>query len=70
MGTIEQTRALLTVDDVAALLAVSRKSVYRYADELGGFRVRGFLRFDRERVDAWLAEQRAAAAAKRRGSAS
>lgn len=53
---------LLTADDVAALLAVPRSSVYEYArrmlDPLPSLRIGRHRRFDRGAVERWLAGQR------------
>ncbi len=53
---------LLTADDVAALLAVPRSSVYEYArrlhDPLPSLRIGRHRRFDRRSVERWLAAQR------------
>jgi excisionase family DNA binding protein len=54
---------LLTAEDVAALLAVPRSSVYEYArrlhDPLPSLRIGRHCRFDRASVERWLATQRA-----------
>ncbi len=54
---------LMTADDVAALLAVPRSSVYEYARRLHtplpAIRVGRHLRFHRADIERWLAEQRA-----------
>ena len=53
---------LLTADEVAALLAVPRSSVYEYArrlhDPLPSLRIGRHCRFDRASVERWLAAQR------------
>ncbi|HEX8205604.1 MAG TPA: helix-turn-helix domain-containing protein [Solirubrobacteraceae bacterium] len=53
---------LLTADDVAALLAVPRSSVYEYArrlhDPLPSLRIGRHRRFDRGSVERWVAGQR------------
>lgn len=48
-------RDYLTVADVAALLQLSEKSVYRLAQrgELPGFKAGGSWRFRRQDIDAW-----------------
>lgn len=48
-----------TVADVAALLQLSEKSVYRLAQrgELPGFKAGGSWRFRRQDIDAWAAAQ-------------
>jgi excisionase family DNA binding protein len=47
----------LTVADVAALLKLSEKTVYRLAQrgELPGFKAGGSWRFRRRDIDAWAA---------------
>jgi excisionase family DNA binding protein len=45
---------LLDVDQVAALLCCSRKSVYRRARQLGGLKLGSRLRFRAEDVSAYL----------------
>jgi excisionase family DNA binding protein len=53
---------VLTVDEVAALLRVNRKTVYaafRRGELAGGRRIGGTIRFCRERVLEWLAEGQA-----------
>ena len=56
---------LLTVEQIAQLLNVSRDYVYDHAEALGAMRLNdapnGPLRFDPETVAAWLAERRVAA---------
>ena len=53
---------LLTADEVAALLAVPRSSVYEYArrlhDPLPSLRIGRHRRFDRRSVERWLVAQR------------
>ena len=53
---------LMTADQVAALLAVPRSSVYEYArrqhEPLPSLRVGRHLRFHRADIERWLAEQR------------
>ena len=48
---------LLTVDDVAALLTCSARTVRRLADDgtLHVVRIRGLVRFKRDEIDAWIA---------------
>jgi len=52
---------LWTADDVAALLAVPRSSVYEYArrlhDPLPSLRIGRHVRFDRAAVERWLPGQ-------------
>jgi|CXWL01.1.fsa_nt_gi excisionase family DNA binding protein len=55
----EQLSEVLTADEVASLLRVSRKSVYtffRKGEIPGGRRIGAALRFSRTRVLQWLAE--------------
>jgi excisionase family DNA binding protein len=58
---VELDRPLLTADEVAALLAVSRSSVYEYArrqvDPLPSLLIGRHRRFDRRTVERWLAAQ-------------
>jgi hypothetical protein len=52
-ATGEEKRAedqLLTVDEVATLLSVSRNWVYNHADAIGGYRLGKYLRFSWPRV--------------------
>jgi excisionase family DNA binding protein len=53
----------LTVKDVASLLNVDEKTVYRLAKrgDLPGFKVAGSWRFKRDDIDAWIEKQKAAA---------
>lgn len=53
---------VLTVKDVAALLRVDEKTVYRLAKkkELPGFKVAGAWRFKRDDIESWIEEQKAA----------
>ena len=57
---------LLTADDVARVLRVPRSSVYEYARRLHrplpAMRIGRHLRFYRSEIEAWLLEQRGAAA--------
>jgi excisionase family DNA binding protein len=52
----------LSVREVAALLSVDEKTVYRLAKkrELPGFKVAGAWRFKREDIDSWIERQKAA----------
>lgn len=56
-------RPLLTAEEVAALLAVPRSSVYEYArrrtDPLPSLLIGRHRRFDRRTVERWLGEQAA-----------
>src|SRR5688500_6335815 len=57
---VELDRPLLTAEEVAALLAVPRSSVYEYArrrvDPLPSLLIGRHRRFDRRTVERWLAE--------------
>jgi predicted DNA-binding transcriptional regulator AlpA len=53
-GTPKAER-LLKVDEVAALLSVSRWFVYDHGDELGLVKIGGSNRYRRERVEAYIA---------------
>lgn len=52
----------LTVQQVAEILSVNERTVYRMVSkgELPGFRVAGNWRFLSEDLEAWIAEQKAA----------
>jgi len=52
----------LTVKDVAVLLQVDEKTVYRLTQkgELPGFKVAGAWRFKRADMDAWVERQKTA----------
>jgi len=52
----------LTVQQVAEILSVNERTVYRMVSkgELPGFRVAGSWRFLSEDLEAWIAEQKAA----------
>lgn len=52
----------LTVREVAVLLSVDEKTVYRLAKKraLPGFKVAGAWRFKKEDLDAWIERQKAA----------
>ena len=49
--------ALMTVDDVAAAISCSARTVRRLADDgtLHVVRIRGLVRFKRDEIDAWIA---------------
>jgi excisionase family DNA binding protein len=51
----------LTVREVATLLRVDEKTVYRLAKrkDLPGFKVAGAWRFKRDDIDAWIEKQKA-----------
>lgn len=56
---LEQLPQVLTADEVAQLLRVSRKTVYssfKRGEIPGGRKVGSALRFSRDRVIQWLAE--------------
>ncbi|MDQ3741247.1 MAG: helix-turn-helix domain-containing protein [Actinomycetota bacterium] len=59
--SIALDRPLLTAEEVAALLAVPRSSVYEYArrrsDPLPSVLIGRHRRFDRRAVERWLAAQ-------------
>lgn len=52
----------LTVKEVAQLLRVDEKTVYRLAQKkkLPGFKVAGAWRFKRDDLDRWIEQQKAA----------
>lgn len=52
--------ALLTVEDVAALLGVHRQTVYRLKDKPGGipaYKIGGRVRFRAEEIEAYIKAQ-------------
>lgn len=53
---------ILTLDEVAAYLKVTKRTLYRLAQDgkLPAFKVGGSWRFKREAIDAWIQEQMAA----------
>ncbi len=53
---------VLTVKEVAALLRVDEKTVYRLVKkrELPGFKVAGAWRFKRADIESWIEQQKAA----------
>ncbi len=55
---------ILTLPEVAKLLKVAEKTVYTMAqkNELPAFKVRGQWRFKRTDIDAWIEQQKTAAA--------
>jgi len=59
---VDLSQTLLNADDVAALLAVPRSSVYEYArrqrDPLPSVAIGRHRRFIREDIEAWLAAHR------------
>lgn len=54
--------AVLTVKEVAALLRVDEKTVYRLVKkrELPGFKVAGAWRFKRTDIESWIEQQKVA----------
>jgi excisionase family DNA binding protein len=54
--------SMLTVKEVATLLRVDEKTVYRLAKkrELPGFKVAGAWRFKCEDIESWIEKQKAA----------
>lgn len=54
--------SVLTVKEVAALLRVDEKTVYRLVNkrELPGFKVAGAWRFKRDDIESWIEKQKAA----------
>mgnify|MGYP006267626525 CR=1 FL=1 len=54
--------SVLTVKEVAALLRVDEKTVYRLVKkrELPGFKVAGAWRFKSEDIESWIEKQKAA----------
>ena len=59
---------ILTVPEVAQLLKVAEKTVYTMAQrgEIPCFKVRGQWRFQKKKLDAWIAEQTDAASKRRK----
>ena len=64
MSHLSLAEPLLTANDIAALLAVPRSSVYEYArrlhDPLPSIAIGRHRRFYRSDVERWLSEQRSA----------
>jgi len=56
------TQPALTVRDVAALLSVDQKTIYRLVTkgEIPGFKVLGSWRFQRHDLDEWIQERKKA----------
>jgi len=50
VGEMKREEQLLTVDEVATRLSVSRNWVYNHADAIGGYRLGKYLRFSWPRV--------------------
>jgi excisionase family DNA binding protein len=66
MTTLEQLQArrgLLTAEDIAALLNISEKTVYRWSKSgsLPSVRIGTLVRFEPAAVSSWLRERGAAA---------
>lgn len=61
LGAVSMDQAL-TVKEVALLLSVDEKTVYRLTQkgELPGFKVAGSWRFKRVDMDAWVERQKSA----------
>ena len=51
---------LLTIEDLAGYLNISRRTVYRLLNEgtLPGFRVGSHMRFKRDEIELWLENRR------------
>ncbi len=54
-------RQLLTLEEVAELLRLGKRTTYRMAKEgeLPAFKIGGAWRFDRADIDRWIEEQKA-----------
>jgi excisionase family DNA binding protein len=70
MSTAEQSRSLLTTRQVADRLGLSMPQVRRLYGDLGAFHIGRLVRFDPERVDAYLAARMAEADERRAARAS
>ncbi len=57
---VEQTTPAMTVRDVATLLAVDEKTIYRLAQQgkLPGFKVAGTWRFQLPDIQVWIDQQK------------
>ena len=68
---VEMMDQALTVKDVALLLQVDEKTVYRLTQkgELPGFKVAGSWRFKQADMDAWVERQKTAVKASLKGVA-
>ena len=57
---MEAKEKLLTLDDLAKFLNISRRTVYRLlkASDLPAYRVGGHMRFRRDDIEKWLDNQR------------
>ncbi|MGH2964232.1 MAG: helix-turn-helix domain-containing protein [Solirubrobacterales bacterium] len=58
----------MTAAEVAERLGISLRTVRRLQGELGGVHIGRSVRFDPERVNAWLAERMAEGDAERNGA--
>ncbi len=58
-----EVESAMTVRDVATLLNVDEKTIYRLVTkgELPGFKVLGSWRFQRQDLDAWIVDRKQAA---------
>jgi excisionase family DNA binding protein len=66
----EETHEVMTVDEVAALLRLNRKTVYasfKKGEIPGGRRIGGAIRFSRSAVLQWLADGQGCASRSLRG---
>lgn len=59
---VEQTTPAMTVREVATLLAVDEKTIYRLAQQgkLPGFKVAGTWRFQLQDIHGWIDRQKTA----------
>ncbi len=50
---------LMTIDDLAAYLKVSRRTIYEWLkqNKIPALKIVGQWRFKRERIDAWMDQQ-------------
>ncbi len=70
-GNTEEQSQVMTADEVAALLRVNRKTIYKAfrAGEIpGGRRIGGTIRFHRDSVLRWLADGQERASRSPRGA--
>jgi len=51
--------SLLTIDDLAAYLKVTRRTIYEWlkTDKIPAFKLVGQWRFKKDRIDAWLEDK-------------